>query len=142
MQGKEEAAINIGDFTATMYSKGYRREFDLVAQDSGRLLFRGKLTDCLRKALMDGEEIRENGGRCILVTHPPYEDRISCTFKVGYDRTRGFTVTEMDIQHQETGAKKHYQLMHNQQLPGAMSIGGLFPRPKPWDKHIRGKFRP
>jgi hypothetical protein len=142
MNRKKREEIAVSDFTTFLYQKGYRGRFSVEIPAIGKTLFAGKLSDCLRDVLLQYYGTSHNGSTIELKTTAPYTDNLECTFSLRLDEVRGFLITGAAYRDTETGRTHAYRLSTNHQLPGANSIAGLFPKPKPWDKHRKGNFRP
>ena len=130
----------VSDFTTFLYQKGYRGDY-MMDKVSGQPPKRGRLPECLKAYIRGHQADAANPEPLQLETQPPYEPKIRCLFKIAFDEVKGFLVREMEIVHTEQQSSKHYRISHNQQVPGSKSVAALFPRPKPWDNHIKGKFK-
>lgn len=142
MKEQQNYKIAVSDFTAFLYQKGYRGKYTLHDPVTGHPRVTGTLSTCLDKFLSC---YRLDNGKCKkfeLRTQAPYNARISCSFKIELDEVKGFLVRELTIEDKVTLDQRYYMLGNNRQIPGANSIEGLFPKPKPWDDAARGKFRP
>ncbi|MEE1946405.1 hypothetical protein VRU48_14875 [Pedobacter sp. KR3-3] len=131
----------IDDFSTMMYQKGYRGRFSL---DKGDRINFGTLAECLetyvRTLLSEGIPAPLK-----LETYAAYKhagDHILCTLHGNLDTVKGFIMEQMDVIHQPSGKGQSFRLVNNRQIPGINAVLGLFPKPKPWDHLIKGKFRP
>lgn len=135
MQQQLEDSIN--SITRLFYQRGYRQHFTLSAPGSGRPMQSGDLTRCLRYFFQS--KGTAPGSILELQTHAPYRSDIICRFVLNYDAKIGFKVKEMHVSERNTQAKHHFHFSNNNQLPGALSVEGFFPKLKPWQKHLRGR---
>ncbi|MNU20714.1 hypothetical protein D3C71_89630 [compost metagenome] len=124
------------------YQKGYRRKFTLSVPGSGL----PKQMDDLRKCLEVFKMLLDVGKASFcqleLETTAPYNDRITCRFKLDYSESNGINIRELEVRSLETNNIKVFQIRSNHEIPGSMTLESLFPKPKPWDYLKRGKFRP
>lgn len=133
------AAIN--DFTALMYQKGYRARFMLAGD---QMQFHGSLSECL-ETFLQSWTAKGRSTVLKLETYAAYRhasDHINCVLQGKYDPEKGFQIEQMDIVQRPSGKSQTYRLINNRQIPGIMAVQGLFPKPKPWDHILKGKFRP
>lgn len=142
MDSEEQKRIAVSDFTTLLYQKGYRGRFSVELPATNNTFFAGRLSDCLSDALKQYNATTGMGSVLKLKTTAPYADHLECSFSVRFDEVKGFLVNGAAFRDTKTGKSHAYRISNNQQLPGANSIEGLFPKPKPWDKHLKGKFRP
>lgn len=139
---KEQAyKTAINDFKSLMYQKGYRGRFSL---DRGHMMDFGALTDCLETFVrtLTAEAIQ---APLKLETYAAYKhasDHIQCTLYGKLDTVKGFVIEQMDVVQRPSGKGQSYRFTNNQQIPGINAVIGLFPKPKPWDHLLKGKFRP
>lgn len=138
----ENSKTLMSDFTTLMYQKGYRANYILTHPGTNHPGMTGMLSRCLDKFLTGYNLTEKTKDRFILETHPPANDAFSCSFHISYDEVKGFLIREMHIQDKNTQKKHTYNISSNQQIPGSNAIQGLFPKPKPWDHILKGKFRP
>lgn len=131
----KEAIINL------LRQKGYRNRFALSVPGSNFPRQYGMLAKCLEVFFMLLKEGRAPSGKLELDTTAPYNDRITCKFKLEYQEVKGFIVRELTV-HKMYFQSRQFNLSHNQQVPGSMTLESLFPKPKPWDNIRKGKFRP
>lgn len=130
------------DFVTLMYQKGYRGNYTLEHPGTGHPGMTGILKACLDK-FVTGYKLTGNiPAKCRLSTSPPYNDTITCNFQIQFDEVRGFLINEMHIRDARSQLNITYKIAFNQQIPGANAIEGLFPKPKPWDNILKGKFKP
>jgi hypothetical protein len=142
MNREKNGSTAVSDFTTFLYQKGYRGRFSAEMPAKGKTLFAGKLSDCLIDLLQHCNDRSASPSVLELKTTAPYADNLQCTFSLRYDEIKGFLITGAAYRDTKTGLGHSYAISNNQQLPGANSIEGLFPKPKPWDNHLKGKFRP
>lgn len=142
MDRKKREEIAVSDFTTFLYQKGYRGRFSVELVPTNKIFFTGKLSNCLNDALRQYNSTTNTGSMLELKTTAPYADQLECTFSVKFDEVKGFLITGAAYRDTKTGRSHGYRISSNQQLPGANSIEGLFPKAKPWDNHRKGKFRP
>lgn len=131
------------DFNAVILLKGYRGKFRII--DKGPQPGQAQsLSRCLRHFLESYVAEEQKKSAFELETYAEYshaDDHIKCNFKVRLDPDKGFKVSEIIVSHQPSGGRKHYRLNSNHQTPGVFVVQGLFPKPKPWDNHLKGKFK-
>lgn len=132
----------VSDFVTFMYQKGYRRNYTLDHPGTGHPGMTGILRTCLEQFLMGYKLTNKIPAQCNLVTSPPYNDAITCSFKLQFDEVKGFLINEMNIQDTHSQHSYTYKIRANQQIPGSNAIEGLFPKPKPWDDILKGKVKP
>ncbi|WP_029274615.1 hypothetical protein [Pedobacter borealis] len=139
---KQEHNRDVSDFTSFIYQKGYRKHFsiDLVAKE--RIVFAGNLSDCLKKILNWLSRENNSATGFELRTTAPYADNLECIFKVRFDEVKGFLINGVTFHDKNSGLDHRYSISSNHQIPGANSVEGLFPKPKPWAHRLKGKFRP
>ena len=141
MDEKEKNTIAVSDFSSFLLRKGYRDRFTINHSELTVPLKRGDLSECLESILQKVNGNKTDGLKCELRTHPPYNDNLECVLKVDFDQVKGFLIREMKITDSISKESRNYRITSNQQIPGAMSGSGLFPKPKPWDDHLKGRFR-
>jgi len=124
-----------------LYQKGYRRTFTLVHPGTNHPDISGTLNDCLDKFLVGYRLDDKRWDKLQLSTLAPYNDHLTCTLQLQFDEAKGFLIRELTIEDKVSREQRYYRLSNNQQVPGAGSIEGLFPKPKPWDDIAKGKFR-
>lgn len=129
----------IEKITMLFHRKGYRRDFML---DEDRIQQGGSIRQCLEVFLKQYEAGEYADGSFHLITYAPYNDRITCDFKMKFDEQKSFLITEFLVTNLKTDDYRQYHLRHNNELPGSMTLESLFPKPKPWDWIKKGKFRP
>lgn len=134
---EESQKTAIDDFTAMLYRKGYRGKFTVGGKEVRTRTEPQNLSRCLELLLKE----KSTGKPFELNTYAPYSDELSCHFTVGFDAVKGFLIKEMTIRDSQSDEIRQYRIAANHQIPGAMSIQGLFPRPKPWERHLKGKFK-
>lgn len=131
----------VADFATFMYSKGYRGKYTLLHPGAGRPLVTGSLRSCLEKFLAGYELTERTKEKFELTTYADQGHTISCRFRLRFDEMKGFIIKEADIKQKSSEEKRYYRIDNNYQLPGAVAVQGLFPKPKPWDNYLKGKFR-
>lgn len=130
----------ITDFTALMYAKGYRGKF-VLRQPHGPVEFGRNLGECLDKysSYRDLKAAKE----IPLELETDVENRINCLFRVKLDDVSGLLIKELTVKHTKTQQTRPYRgFISNRQVPGAALLNSLFPKPKPWGRWWRGRFRP
>lgn len=137
MKEKQTQETAVSDFASDLFRKGYRADFKVTHTHDARLIASGRLAHCLTSFLMNG--ILDADFR--LETHAPYEKAVTCQFKMAYDPVKGFLVRQMIIRDAVSKNEHQYNLVNNQQIPGANSLQGLFPKPKPWEHLFKRRPR-
>lgn len=118
-----------------LYQKGYRRRFTLRA--IGRRQCRGEITECLEQFL---------GQHCSgivsleLETMAPYNDQITCRFTLDYEPDKGFKIKELTVG-KPGYPSRTFPCATGQDIPGSMSLEGLFKKLRPWEWNMKGKYR-
>lgn len=136
----EEQKLHTDRLVSLLYQKGYRGPFTIRVFQSGRPMHSGDLRRLLAYFF---QSKNEHISQAELTTHAPYAPHIQCRMQVAYSGKEGFVIKELLVTNKQSRESRHLQFGHNQQLPGSMSIEGLFPKPKPWDNLLKGKgFRP
>lgn len=115
--------------------------------DAQGIHFTGPLSECLKMYLNLYLKSGKTKDRFQLETQPIYrdaQDHVTCRFKMELDDNTGFKIREMKVQDGLSGQGRIYRIANKHQIPGAASLAGLFPRPKPWEEFWKGKrrFRP
>lgn len=132
----------VSDFTALLYQKGYRGHFTLSNRGLRGLGKKETLSTCLNAFVKDHLASGGKGPQLVLETYARYKhagDNILCQFDLSLDDVKGFTVREMRIKNATTGDQRVYRMLPKVQIPGAVAVEGLFPKPKPWDDLMKGK---
>ena len=132
----------VEDLTAFLYHKGYRGKFRLSQPEAGRIQTTASLRNCLEIFLADFQQGGRSDPHFELKTYANGAQNLECTFLMLWDDAKGFLIREMDISDRVSGESRKYRLQDNRQMLGSQSLHGLFPRPKPWDRFRKGKFRP
>jgi len=123
--------------THLLYQKGYRQHFTIRVPGSGRPVRSGNISSCLQYFF----ESKDTGpSRIELATTAPYAFHIKCRFYLGYEDKDGFSITRLFVENIRARDNREFQFRHNQEIPGAMSLEGLFPKPKPWEQIWKGKW--
>lgn len=132
---------HLDELRSLMFQKGYRRPFSISVPGRALSRFEGTLDRCLEYFLdyLAGNQVA--GGRLEMETKAPYNDDIVASFKMNYNQQEGFQIRQMAIGKKGVELSRNYDIRHNRQIPGSMSLEGLFPQPKPWEKHIKGLRR-
>ena len=141
MEEDKRNNILVSDFAQLMYSKGYRGKYTLLHPGTGHPGMMGTLTDCLEKFLTGYRLTEQTKDKLQLDTYADNSLSINCSFKIQFDEVKGFLIREVNVRNVPSEANRLYKITHNQQIPGSVAVQGLFPKPKPWEKHIKGKFR-
>lgn len=142
MEEKNKHETAISDFIALLYRKGYRGKFSLEISNAWGTHFAGTLSDCLQAFLSIFIKSKGVEDHFVLETNPFYKnarDNILCRFKLSLNADRGIIINEMQIINARTNDKRVYRMLPNAQIPGAVAVQGLFPKPKPWDDFLKGK---
>lgn len=142
MDDRETQEAAIRKLVSLMYSKGYRSRCSMAIAKGGRPIYHGDLRQCLAHffKVRSGREARL--AALELETHAPSNHRITCRMTMAYAEDTGFSIRGVDVRHARTRERKHFSLRSNHELPGAMTLESMFPKPKPWDWMLKGKFRP
>ncbi|WP_433863900.1 hypothetical protein [Sphingobacterium thalpophilum] len=122
---------------------GYRNSFTITMPKSGQPKFTGKLNDCLNRFLAATikRELSSSQG-FELETWAPYSRNILCRFHMDFDKQEGFKVHKMEVINLKVKLTHEFRLRSNREMPGAQTLEGMFPKPKPWDFLKKGKLRP
>ncbi|MGE8426336.1 MAG: hypothetical protein ACN6O7_00600 [Sphingobacterium sp.] len=118
-----------------LYQKGYRRRFTLRA--IGAPQCSGAITECLEQFLG-----RHRSGKVTLEleTMAPYNDQITCRFALDYEPDKGYKIKELTVG-KPGYPSRTFPCATGQDIPGSMSLEGLFKKPKPWEWNMKGKYR-
>jgi len=138
---EEHNRILVSDFTTFMYQKGYRGKYAIDYKGSKPTGIKTTLRECLEHFIADYLLTNKIKNQLQLETSPPYNDGITCSFQLQFDSVKGFLIKDMYIRDKQSQRNHIYQISRNQQIPGSNAIQGLFPKPKPWDNLLKGKFR-
>jgi hypothetical protein len=141
MEQKKDLKDMVTEFATFLYQKGYRGKFGL-SHNAGRIYTTGSLRNCLEIFLSDFEQGGRTDPHFELSTYADAAQKLDCTFRLQLDEGKGFLIREMNITDKVSRETKKYRLANNQQMHGSQSLQGMFPRPKPWDRFRKGKFRP
>jgi hypothetical protein len=143
MKEKESYQKQVQDFTSLMYQKGYRGRFHLVRTGTGRPQTMGSLRSVLEIQLSDYFNTAGKSALFELKTYADLAEKIECRFKILLSETKGLQVQQLEVLDTRSDQRKLYgRLDHNNQIPGSVAVQSLFPKPKPWDDYLKGKFRP
>lgn len=143
MEEKDNYRQQVQAFTTFMYQKGYRGRFHLMRIGTGRPQTMGSLRSILEIQLSDYFSTAAKSALFELKTYADLAEKIECRFKILATETKGFQIQHMEVLDTRTNERKQYtRLDNNQQIPGSTAVQSLFPKPKPWDDHLKGKFRP
>ncbi|MVT07687.1 hypothetical protein [Chitinophaga tropicalis] len=126
---------NAEDFAGLLYRKGYRDRYT-ISDYGGRPKQSGPLLQLLAEFLRHFEGKQLAPEKCTLETR---YFNVACRFDVSYNQVNGFKVDQMTVKQEKTNEQRSYRFRHNHQLPGAATLSGLFPQPKPWERHLRGR---
>lgn len=121
-----------------IHQKGYRVKFAIGSRVQP---VTADLDSCLRAFFDAYDNGKYRDGKFELETNLPYEPRISCRFYMRYDREKGFRITRFFVSNQKMHKHRTFDLHNNNQLPGSQMVYTLFPKPKPWDDIMKGRFR-
>lgn len=128
----------VRDFAGHMRRYGYRNRFT-ISLGKGKD-FTANLNDCLNRYL--AANLRADSYPFFeLRTNAPYSDLIECRFRIEFNTTAGFQMHNMWVRDSKSKIEHQYRLSSNRELPGAQTLCGLFPKPRPWDFLKKGKFR-
>jgi hypothetical protein len=122
-----------------LFQKGYRKRFSLVIGEDNRNRYHGELGKCLDVL---GRALSGNptkGTMVSLETTAPFNDRITCSFTITIDES-GLGIKELMVQNLRSKESRQFTYRNNKEIPGSQSLEGLFPKPKPWDRLLRGKL--
>jgi len=142
MDTEQQYKNAVSDFAAQIYRKGYRGRFTIERATTGSVPFSGTLSQCLYQLYDISGPGTGLPPTIELATHPPYNQKLDCRFKIGFDPAKGFGIREMNITNQADGRHRQYRIDHNHQIPGSQAVVALFPKAKPWERHLKGKLRP
>lgn len=121
----------ISAFNAELQSKGYRRDFILVANNPWHSEFKGNLYDCLTKYMNEygTSHGQENAFR--LYTYAYYnddKDYIHCRFNVSIDDGFGFLINNMKIEDGRSAKSIEHSFHNNTEVPEKKQLRALFPK--------------
>ncbi|WP_126248050.1 hypothetical protein [Chitinophaga rhizosphaerae] len=125
-------------FTDLMEAKGYRGRFlaDMKAGARGRAVF---LDQLLLALAADFRHPKYADLALSIITHTPYDD-IKVTFKVSYDRIKGFQVREQHISH-NAPRPDIIRLHSNHEILASQTVIIRYYQPKrPWEDMLRGRL--
>ncbi|MBK1439800.1 hypothetical protein JHJ32_07385 [Parapedobacter sp. ISTM3] len=142
MENRETEEAAIRKLVSLMHGKGYRGRFSIDFSGRRGQKYHGNLRQCLAQFFAAGNGQDESPAKIELETTAPYNHRIICKMGMDYSEESGFSIREMEIHHVRTKERKHFRLRSDRDLPGAMTLESMFPKPKPWDWMLKGKFRP
>lgn len=126
-------------FVQFIAQKGYRGRFMLGKITGDRRMSSGDLKSCLTTFLRIYAKTKGKNSLLQLETNPPHNDDLRCIFNVAFSEVEGFKISKMEIVNSRTNENKIYKIAHNNQIPGSQAMQGLFPNPKPWQKHLKGR---
>lgn len=133
----------IDDLAHLFYYKGYRKNFELEAEDIVGQPLKGQLIDVLTTYI---------GGKVIdpskvykfqINTYAEYlssKDYKQCYCRAEYCVRDGFTLRQMDLISRNPSEQRVFRLRSNHELLPVQSAIGYFPRPKPWNDAMKGRF--
>jgi hypothetical protein len=139
---KKISELFISDFVSFLYRKGYRGRYDLTGEHGAHLRSNAPLTECL-KQIVDRSSQAPDGTRYILQTYAdPLEKIVCCEFTVSLDDTDGFLIQSVMVSIPSKNIYRPYRLHYNNQVPGAVQACSIQPKERPWDRFLKGRFRP
>ncbi|MBB1642771.1 hypothetical protein [Sphingobacterium sp. UME9] len=129
----------VTDFATQLRQYGYRNSFKISLP--GKNDYLGNLNDCLNRYLAANTKV-ESYPMFELRTKAPYNTAIQCRFKIEFGMHEGFNIKTVWIKNLKTDVEHEFRLRSNREMPGAQTLEGMFPKPKPWDFLKKGKRRP
>lgn len=142
MEQEENYRRSAFDFISFMYQKGFRGKYKLLQPGTNHPGITADLSACLNIFLTGYDLSEKASDRLQLDTYADQGSRLNCTFQVRFDEVKGFQIEQMMIKNTQSNETRQYHIANNHQIPGSVAVQGLFPKPKPWDNIIKGKFRP
>jgi hypothetical protein len=140
MKKERSFETEVTEFVQLLRQKGYRGRFLLGKITRDRQMSVGDLESCLLTFLKIYQETNGKNPLLQLETNVPYNDDLRCIFNVAFfGGVDGFKVSKMEIIDIRNNKNKIYKITHNNQVPGSQAVLGLFPKPKPWRKHAKGR---
>lgn len=128
----------IEEISRLIHRKGYRSRFSTGPRASHKLV---DLESCLNGFSEAYDNGKYRDGRFEIETRLPYEPRIKCRFYMQYEKSKGFQISKLLVSNEKTNEKKSFDLSNSNQLPGSQQVYSLFPKQKPWDDIMKGRFR-
>jgi len=129
---------HLDELRSLLFQKGYRRPFMISVPGRALSRFKGTLDSCLNFYLDYAETNQLKAGRLEMETMAPYNDKIAASFKINFDPQEGFQIRQMVISKHGVSNHLNYDIRHNREIPGSMTLEGLFPKQKPWERHLKG----
>ncbi|TYR37412.1 hypothetical protein FXV77_05245 [Sphingobacterium phlebotomi] len=133
---KREEAIK--KLRALFRQKGYSSNFSIGSHNSVLL---ADLDKCLKTFLQGYDAGKYQDGSFELKTGMPYDSKIYCHFYLKFDEQQGFKIEKMQVSSTRTHKMQTYEIHNNSEILGSQAVYSLFPKPKPWEDIMKGKFR-
>jgi len=95
-RAKDEKKVKM-ELISLLQQKGYRKRFALTVPGSNFPRQYGMLAKCLDIFFMLLAEGRAPSGKLELDTYAPYNDTITCRFKLDYKESTGFKIQELKV---------------------------------------------
>jgi hypothetical protein len=139
---KKTSDIFVSDFTSFLYRKGYRGRYNLIGEHGANLCSNAPLDQCLTQIVSSSQQAPLNTWYTLHTYADPLEKVVSCEFKVSLDDTDGFLVQSILVSIPSKHIYRPYRVHYNNQVPGAMQACSIKPKERPWDRFLKGRFRP
>jgi len=114
-------------------------KYTLLNDKSMPLDYPKELKDCLNDLLKTHNEGKEYRA-FRLETKPNHAPHIRCVFTMDFDPAKGFLVRQMFLRDTDTNKEETLRIQHNRQIPCNQAVIKKFPKVKPWQKHLKGKY--
>ena len=138
MEGNNSRGEFIAAVCRLIHQKGYRTKFSIEPKAAAVI---ADLNSCLYSFFEDYDNGKYKDGRFELETKLPYEPRICCRFYIIYNEEKGLRIYRFFVSNEKMRKSRTFELHNNNQLPGSQMVYSLFPKPKPWDDILKGRFR-
>lgn len=138
MENKTDRDKMVGRLVMLLNQKGYRGKFSFGRRS---LPMATDIRGCLDYFFGKYDKGEYPQREFDLEMVAPYDNQIICRFHLRYDEKIGFGIETFTVCNFKRNESKLFRLRTNNELPGSQTIYTLFPKPKPWDNIMKGKFR-
>lgn len=126
-------------FCSLMRQLGYSGRYTLVNDRGMPLDYPKELKECLQDILSTDDTAKDK--RTLrLETKPNHAPYIRCVFTVDFDTGNGFHVRQLFLRDTDTSKEETIRVPNNKHIPSNQAIIARFPRARPWQRHLKGKF--
>lgn len=133
----------LDSFQFLLRQKGYRW-FRVTAPKSLYTNSGESLQNYLKHVLLSHLEFDAKQSQFKIETYLEFihaDNCIHCEINLELDNVKGFKIKEYTITQKPSGETKRFRLDHNNQIPGVNAVLSMFPKPKPWENILKGKFK-